>query len=139
MFDVIVDPDVLERLASRLDLWASQLTSQEWAHLVGLLGVGSAALAEAIRDVNARPLWMEETNTATMSSPGFADALSPAADAVLHRAATGHSVVIISGPEPNRWVVTSSAFQPPNETRQPVGTTTNSDDPPFDTPTRRGR
>ncbi len=51
MFDVIVDPDVRERVASRLDLWASELTSRERAHLVALLGVGSAALAGAIAAV----------------------------------------------------------------------------------------
>jgi hypothetical protein len=42
-----------------------------------------------------------------MGSPGFADALSPAADAVLLRTATGGSVVIASGAAANRWVVTS--------------------------------
>jgi|GEM_PF-4678057 len=112
MFDVTLDPEVLERLASRLELWAGDLTNEEWAHLVGLLGLGSVALAEAVGDVTVEPNWTGGAEMATMGSPGFADALSPAADAVLKRAAAGRSVVIASGPEPNRWAVTSAACSP---------------------------
>jgi len=112
MFDVTLDPDVLEGLAARLELWAGELSNAEWAHLLGLLALGSAALAEAVGGVGEQPGCEGATEVAAMESPGFADALSPAADAVLTRAAVGRSVVIASVPELNRWAVTSVTLHP---------------------------
>jgi hypothetical protein len=42
-----------------------------------------------------------------MGSPGFSDALNPAADAVGVRSASGHRVVIANGAEGSRWQVLS--------------------------------
>jgi hypothetical protein len=109
MFDITLDPSVLERLASQLELWSTVLTGVERSHLLALLGLGSAAVeaADAVAEL-ARPLPnVIEVDALAMLSPGFADALSPAADAAHRRAAAGHLVAIVHGPEADRWTVAS--------------------------------
>jgi len=106
MFDVVVDPDVIEQLASRLDVLSTHLTHREWAHLVGLLGLGSTALADAIRAGSESPGAPAQTEIVTMGSPGFADALNPAAEAV-GGPGTRPYVAIVKGPETARWEVVS--------------------------------
>jgi hypothetical protein len=106
MFEVMVEADVLERLAARLDVWSADLTGPEWAHLVGLLGLGSTALAGALDRSDDRPPAVA-VDLAAMSSPGFADALSPAADALSRQPLAERPVVIAYGPEPDHWRITS--------------------------------
>ncbi len=102
MFDVTLDHDVLARLVERLELWTPELPNAEWSHLVALLGLGSAAVASA---VGAPGITGGTAGGAmvVMGSPGFADALSAAADAVLAQAANGHAITITVGPELSRW------------------------------------
>jgi hypothetical protein len=107
MFDVVVDPDVIAQLASRLDVLSAGLTYLEWAHLVALLGLGSTALADAVRTGWEPPTGPADRAVAAMGSPGFSDALNPAADAVGVRSASGHRVVIANGAEGSRWQVLS--------------------------------
>jgi hypothetical protein len=106
VFAVTIDPEVLAGLAARLEVWGFELTNAEWEHLVGLLGLGSTILAEVVAGVEENVAGATEAEA--MGSPGFADALSPAADAVLSRAGAGLSVVISFGPGPSQWTVTSA-------------------------------
>jgi hypothetical protein len=120
MFDLTLDPSVLERLASHLELWSTGLTGVERSHLLALVGLGSAAIsaADAVASL-ARPLPpVIEVDALAMLSPGFGDALSPAGDAA-HRCATaGHSVAIIYGPETDRWTVASRPVCLPSDNRR---------------------
>jgi hypothetical protein len=107
MFDVVVDAEVIEQLASRLDVLSAGLTHLEWAHLVALLGLGSTALADALRTGAESPGVLVHREMMAMGSPGFADALNPAAEAIGGSGTCDHRVVIVKGPETTRWEVTS--------------------------------
>ncbi|MGC9961184.1 MAG: hypothetical protein ABSE47_04690 [Acidimicrobiales bacterium] len=103
MFDVTLDAEVLGRLAASLERWGFELTNVEWSHLVGLVGLGSSAVAEAVGG-RAAELDVAAPGVVPMTTPGFADALSAAADAVMSRAVLGQSVVIATGPDAGLWV-----------------------------------
>jgi hypothetical protein len=107
MFDVVVDPDVIEQLASRLDVLSTELTHLEWAHLVGLLGLGSTALADAVRTGAELPSALTQREIVAMGSPGFADALNPAAEAIGSPGTRPQRVVIVKDGGTARWEVIS--------------------------------
>ena len=116
-FDVILEAQVLERLAARLELWSTGLPGVERSHLVSLLGLGSAALAsaDAIAGVAKPRRPAIETVALSMLTPGFADVLSPAGDASLRCATAGCVVAIVYGPDPDCWTVTARTLDPDNQ------------------------
>ena len=109
-FEVLLEPDILERLALRLEVLSSELSNKEWAHLVGLLGLASAVLYETVSDPASRFL-PEHVEPEDMGTPGFADVLSPAADVVLRQISIGCSVVITGPSSPGGWETTSSILK----------------------------
>jgi hypothetical protein len=130
MFDVVVDPEVIEQLASRLDVLSSSLTHLEWAHLVALLGLGSTALADAIctGTGSESPEAPSRREIVALGSPGFADALNPAAEAIGGWGTSDARVVIVNGPGTTRWEVTSRTGSPDDGAgirAEPVGQATN--------------
>jgi hypothetical protein len=98
VLEVPIELTVLERLAARLELWSIELSDGERRLLLSLLGLGSVALAasQAPDDHLADQLGTSpyETEVAgfALISPSFADALSPAADAVALGRDEGRSV-----------------------------------------------
>lgn len=109
MFEVTVDHDIIEQLASRLELLSTGLTHPEWTHLVALLGLGSTGVADAARTGAELPFTAPRRGVVFMESPGFADVLSPAADAVGILNARDHRIVIVNHPDISRWEVISGA------------------------------
>lgn len=124
MFDVVVDPEVIERLASRLDVLSAGLTHLEWAHLVALLGLGSTALADAVATVSESPNVLDHREMVAMGSPGFADALNPAAEAIGGCITRDHRVAIVNGPETTRWEVMSRPSSTADATATQPGSAT---------------
>lgn len=101
MFDVVVDAEVIERLATHLELLSAELTYAEWAHLIALIGLGSTTLGEAV----VRPELRSSTRGAALQTPGFADALELVADALGRRTGAEEHTVITRWPESGRWEV----------------------------------
>ncbi len=78
MLEVALDPEVLDRLAARLEVLSNALGTEEREHLLALLGLASSHLAALL----ACPVQLPDPDGLALGSPGFAEALSPAADAV---------------------------------------------------------
>ena len=127
MFEVVVDPDVIDRLAPRLDLLSISLSHPEWAHLVALLGLGSTALADAVRTTPDPPRPRSHRGTVAMESPSFAGALNPAAEAIEALVDGDRRVTIVHASKLARWDIhhrASSVVAHADEPTRPAGAAT---------------
>jgi hypothetical protein len=123
MFEVIIDPEVIDRLTSRLDLLSMRLTHAEWAHMLALLGLGATALADTVCPTPDPPTAPAHRRIAPLGSPGFARALNPAAEALGALARDRRHVKILNRSEGSRWEVRSGPRPPANtEARPPLAT-----------------
>jgi hypothetical protein len=124
MFEVVVDPDVIDRLAPRLDLLSIGLSHPEWAHLVALLGLGSTALADAVGTAPDPPRPLSHQRIVAMGSPSFAGALNPAAEAIEVLVEGDHCVAIVQVSKLSWWEVhhrASSVAAGADEPTRPAG------------------
>jgi len=99
-FQVLLDAEVLERLATHLEILSGGMSTEEWAHLLGLLGLGCAAICEKGSPEEGSDRKGDPTD---MGTPGFADVLSPVADLVLSHVYAACSVVIESSGTTFGW------------------------------------
>jgi len=133
MFEVVVDPDVIDRLAPRLDLLSTGLSHSEWAHLVALLGLGSTALADALGTAVDHPRPLSLRRIVAMGSPSFAAALNPAAEAIEALVAGGRRVAIVHGSDLARWEVRHRASSVVTSGDAPVRPDRSAPSPTFST------